>query len=153
SKSTLNAAMANIATDAKKDGVIVVILSPGQVRVEKIAQYKIPGMIEVPEAIGGMTKVLENATLAECGNIIRYNGEQQPFSVIGEIVMIMSRRIAAVMGLAVALAASSGFAAEAPLTALITGANRGIGFEFAKQYAERGYRVIATARDPAKAAE
>jgi NAD(P)-dependent dehydrogenase (short-subunit alcohol dehydrogenase family) len=38
-------------------------------------------------------------------------------------------------------------------TVLVTGASRGIGLEFAKQYAARGYVVIATARDPAKAAE
>jgi NAD(P)-dependent dehydrogenase (short-subunit alcohol dehydrogenase family) len=33
-------------------------------------------------------------------------------------------------------------------TVLITGANRGIGLEFVKQYAERGWRVIATCRKP-----
>jgi NAD(P)-dependent dehydrogenase (short-subunit alcohol dehydrogenase family) len=36
---------------------------------------------------------------------------------------------------------------------LITGANRGLGLEFTKQYAEAGYRVFATAREPAKAKE
>ena len=35
-------------------------------------------------------------------------------------------------------------------TVLITGSNRGIGFEFAKQYAEKGWHVIATARTPEK---
>ena len=33
-------------------------------------------------------------------------------------------------------------------TVLITGANRGIGLEFAHQYADRGWRVIATCRKP-----
>ncbi len=40
-----------------------------------------------------------------------------------------------------------------PGTVLITGSNRGLGLEFVKQYAARGWRVIATARDPEKATE
>ena len=35
----------------------------------------------------------------------------------------------------------------------ITGANRGIGLEFARQHAQRGDRVFATARDPSRAQE
>jgi len=38
-------------------------------------------------------------------------------------------------------------------TVLVTGANKGIGLEFARQYAARGARIIATARDPAAAAD
>ena len=38
-------------------------------------------------------------------------------------------------------------------TILITGANRGLGLEFAKQYAAAGYRVFATAREPKQAGE
>ena len=34
---------------------------------------------------------------------------------------------------------------------LITGANRGIGLEFARQYAARGWQVVATCREPAGA--
>lgn len=36
-------------------------------------------------------------------------------------------------------------------TVLVTGANRGLGLEFAKQYLEQGCRVIATVRDAGKA--
>jgi NAD(P)-dependent dehydrogenase (short-subunit alcohol dehydrogenase family) len=36
-------------------------------------------------------------------------------------------------------------------TVLITGSNRGIGYEFAKQYAARGWTVIATCRKPDEA--
>lgn len=38
-------------------------------------------------------------------------------------------------------------------TVFITGANRGIGLEFVRQYAADGWKVIATARDPGKADE
>jgi len=41
--------------------------------------------------------------------------------------------------------------AFAETTVLVTGSNRGLGYEFTRQYAERGYRVIATARKPEKA--
>lgn len=36
-------------------------------------------------------------------------------------------------------------------TALITGANRGIGLEFARQYARDGWQVLACCRQPEKA--
>jgi NAD(P)-dependent dehydrogenase (short-subunit alcohol dehydrogenase family) len=63
-----------------------------------------------------------------------------------------------------ALVAPAAFAADTPAdgavpaggpapatrvpTVRVTGASRGIGYEIARQYADRGYRVIATARKP-----
>jgi len=38
-------------------------------------------------------------------------------------------------------------------TVLITGANRGLGLEFARQYSAAGWKIIGTARTPAKATE
>lgn len=38
-------------------------------------------------------------------------------------------------------------------TVLITGANRGLGLEFSRQYAEAGWRVLACCRDPDRADE
>jgi len=40
---------------------------------------------------------------------------------------------------------------QAQKTVLITGANRGIGLEFATQFSRQGYQVIGTARKPEKA--
>ncbi len=47
-----------------------------------------------------------------------------------------------------AIPAPSFAADEASLTVLITGANRGLGLEFARQYREAGWHVIGTARKP-----
>lgn len=44
-------------------------------------------------------------------------------------------------------------ASAGPATVLITGSNRGIGLEFARRYAERGWRVLASCRSPAAAPE
>jgi len=44
-------------------------------------------------------------------------------------------------------------AAKEPRTVLITGANRGLGLEFARHYKDAGWRVIGTARDPQDAQE
>jgi NAD(P)-dependent dehydrogenase (short-subunit alcohol dehydrogenase family) len=49
--------------------------------------------------------------------------------------------------------AASAQGAARPGTVLVTGSNRGLGLEFAKQYAALGWTVIATARSPDGAAE
>lgn len=61
----------------------------------------------------------------------------------------MKRFIAAAV-LAAGLAVTG--AAQAA-TVFITGSNKGLGYEFAKQYAEKGWTVIATTRNPDSAKE
>ena len=53
------------------------------------------------------------------------------------------------------LLASNSYAEMAPdqPTVLITGSNRGLGLEFARIYAEQGWNVIATCRNPSAATE
>lgn len=67
------------------------------------------------------------------------------FRVFAAILLVMTGIVAAV-GPAQAESADTG-------TVLITGSNRGIGLEFARQYAELGWRVIATCRNPKTATE
>lgn len=59
-----------------------------------------------------------------------------------------------VMGISAsgATAASAASPEPAPPTVLVTGSNRGIGLELVRQYAARGWIVIATARKPGDAA-
>ena len=58
--------------------------------------------------------------------------------------------------LLMALSPAALLAAESPPnpgTAFITGSDRGIGFALVQEFESRGWQVIATARDPAKATE
>jgi NAD(P)-dependent dehydrogenase (short-subunit alcohol dehydrogenase family) len=59
-----------------------------------------------------------------------------------------------VVALAVLSVTMAGMTSAAtPATVLITGANRGIGLEYARLFAAKGYKVIGTVRDPADAKE
>jgi len=71
------------------------------------------------------------------------------------MVKTMRKTFLCILTLLSCLAAGFGtvVADETQRTVLITGANRGIGYEFVKQYTDRGYRVIATCRNPERADE
>ncbi len=64
---------------------------------------------------------------------------------LGAIVMIT--------GLMVPATIEAAHHEETTKTVLITGANRGLGLEFSRQYAAAGWKVIGTARKPEKATE
>lgn len=81
-----------------------------------------------------------------------------------EMLMKIRNRSGAVAGLLAAMMLSTSITAHAAEsaptpaanyqpTALITGTNRGIGLEYVKQYAAKGWRVIATCRNPQEATD
>ena len=77
-KATLNAAMAALARESAKDGVVVTLLTPGEVAVEKV---KDPGteFIKPEVSIRGMIGVIDGLTPQDSGAIIRYNGKRYAF--------------------------------------------------------------------------
>ena len=83
SKAALNMMMVGVAADSRRKGITVALLSPGTVKVEKVAEMVdrmgLKGFIEPSESIAGMIDVIENLTPQDSGSFIRYNGERQPF--------------------------------------------------------------------------
>ena len=68
------------------------------------------------------------------------------------MIRILSRSFALLAMLAL-FAGTLARAEDYVPTVLVTGANRGIGLELTRQYAARGWKVIATARKPTEATE
>lgn len=65
----------------------------------------------------------------------------------------MIKKLCTVILLLAAVTSGQSNAEEAAMTALVTGANRGIGLELVKQLKAQGHQVIGTARKPAQATE
>ena len=97
-------------------------------------------------SISATLKRPDNATMWE------YRGRKRP-PFAAEPVMPMTFMVLAC--LATVTFAGAAHAEQAPLkpTVLITGSNRGIGFEFARQFSERDWKIIATVRNLSAATE
>lgn len=79
SKAALNMFMTNVAMELRPQGIAVALLSPGEVRVEKMGGYNNPRLIEPDVSISGMIEVIDALNVETSGAFIRYNGEPQPF--------------------------------------------------------------------------
>lgn len=77
-KAAMNAAMANLAREAARDGVIVALLTPGEVAVEKVRNPG-PEFIAPEVSIRGMISVIDGLAPSDSGTIIRYNGKRYAF--------------------------------------------------------------------------
>lgn len=80
SKVALNAVMFNLAHDLRNDGVIVALVSPGIVRVEKTMHLpRMPRQIDMSVSVDGLLAVIGQLTIEQTGSFTRYNGEPVPF--------------------------------------------------------------------------
>ena len=76
SKAGLNAAMKSVAHDLGGKGIAVAILHPGWVRTDMGGPN---GLIDPPESITGMRRVIENLTLETSGGFFNYDGRPIPW--------------------------------------------------------------------------
>ena len=76
-KAALNMAMITIARAAKDDGVLVASLHPGGVKVEKLANFNVPGFMEPSESVLGMMDVIDNLTSEQSGLFLDWKGRVQ----------------------------------------------------------------------------
>lgn len=79
SKAALNKATVTLAAVLKKEGIIVLPLHPGSVRVEKQASANEPGMIETPDSVRGMIRTIDGLTLKDTGKFTNYDGKPLPW--------------------------------------------------------------------------
>jgi NAD(P)-dependent dehydrogenase (short-subunit alcohol dehydrogenase family) len=81
SKAAQNMIMRNVAEDVRPHGIAVCVLSPGMVNTagEIPPERRFPGLIEPPESIAGMIEVIDELTLDQSGQFIRYTKEEQPW--------------------------------------------------------------------------
>lgn len=79
SKAALNMAMVTVARATAEDGIIVASLHPGGVKVEKLANFNVPGFMPPAESVGGMVDVIASLTPDQSGLFLDWKGRIQPW--------------------------------------------------------------------------
>ena len=79
SKAALNKVMVTLSAALKPEGIIVVPMHPGSVRVEKQASIKLPGMLETEDSVAQMITTIGNLTMRDSGKFILYDGSVLPW--------------------------------------------------------------------------
>lgn len=75
SKAALNMYVHTLHFETAKKGVIVVLLSPGQVNTTP--GMKLPGAIETDESVGKMLKIIDGLTPGQNGKFLNYEGGEE----------------------------------------------------------------------------
>lgn len=76
SKAGLNAVYKSLSIDLKAQGIGVLILHPGWVKTDMGGPN---ALIESPESVTGMRKVMEQFSLAQSGSFLKYDGSLMPW--------------------------------------------------------------------------
>jgi NAD(P)-dependent dehydrogenase (short-subunit alcohol dehydrogenase family) len=80
SKAALNRAMQLVAVKEKDEGVLVLMLHPGTVVTERLERNRgLPGTVETAPSVTGMIKVIAQATMADTGKFLQYDGTTAPW--------------------------------------------------------------------------
>lgn len=79
SKAAVNKVNVTMALAVRDDGVIVVPMHPGAVRVEKQAEDPNPDFIEPEYSISRMIETIDGLTMADSGHFLLYDGSELPW--------------------------------------------------------------------------
>jgi NAD(P)-dependent dehydrogenase (short-subunit alcohol dehydrogenase family) len=75
-KTAVNMVMKSLAIDLKPKGIASTILHPGWVRTDMGGPN---GLIDAPESVAGMRRVIDELTLESSGRFVAYDGKEIPW--------------------------------------------------------------------------